>query len=116
MSAKDPRRALLLRLPDDLRPAMRRVRSGQRSSSTAASLRRLVEAGLRRSFDPEACPPEPAAGRVIRLQLPRAVRARLQSLAHAHRLTEQSVALGLVAAGAATVSQDAVHRGSLTSP
>lgn len=102
MSAKDPRRALMLRLPRALRPAMRRVRAARRAKSTADALRYLLELGLDMDGSLIA-PAEPVNGRVIRLQLSRAVRAELEELVQKNGTSPQGTALALIARAAATI-------------
>lgn len=105
MSAKDPRRAILLRVPPALRPALRQVRARQRRPSTANALRHLVILGLQAPVVARVLD-QPAVGRLLRLQLDPRTRARVAALAAAHGLSSASVVLCLAAEAAATMPLD----------
>ena len=76
MSAKDPRRALMLPLP---RPWRRALRALARGGSLADQVRRIAQADLPKACDLCIAP----QGTPLPLQLPRQLRADLTALATA---------------------------------
>ena len=94
MSAKHPAKSLALSLPAGLRIALR-ARTG-RKGSVADAARCVLERALTLP-DPVigACPAGP--GRPVRLQLPRATLAGLESLAKARGMAPAALAAGLLA-------------------
>jgi len=94
MSAKHPAKSLSLRLPPDLRAALR-ARIG-RNRSLADAARRVLQAALA-----DCAPPVSVCGagqgRPVRLQLPVATRAALDAAARARGTDPATVALGLLA-------------------
>ncbi|MCV6597809.1 MAG: hypothetical protein OIF40_12110 [Mangrovicoccus sp.] len=117
MSAKDPRRAIMLRLPMELRPALRAARQGRRSASSADAMRVMLERALAQRVDqaPEFQPvAQGGQGRIIRLQLPRAIQRQIGDLARQHGCSDAAAILGLLAA-MTMMPQDNGAEGSLRS-
>lgn len=80
MSAKDPRRAILLYLPPDLR----RVLKARQTRRRARSLADTVRQELLSSPIPEGPRDMPVSGRPVRLQLPVRQRAYWEAMGQRH--------------------------------
>ena len=103
MTAKDPRKALILHLPAWLRPGLARARARGRTGSASAAMRLAIERALAASeplCPPARSPVPPLAptGPAYRLQLAPDTRARIAGIAAAQCLGEAEVVLHLLAA------------------
>ncbi len=101
MSAKDPRKALVVCVPVELLPHLRAVRARSRTGSAASALRRIVERQLVRGYADVPAPPGTGSSRAYRLQLPLRTRAAVQARSARTGHPPAHIVLQLVTADAA---------------
>ncbi|MGB0661109.1 MAG: hypothetical protein ACPGNV_13150 [Mangrovicoccus sp.] len=116
MTAKDKRKALLISLPHELRPIMRRARRELRKPQGSAALRRIVEGQLIQGYRDMAVPVE-EAGPPYRLQLSKSVLNQIETLARQQGRGPDYIVIQLIAAAGADMwTQSPQQRVSLSQP
>lgn len=100
MSAKDPRRSMVIHIPAEVGKHLRLERRCGRSNSAAAAIRRIVERELRSGYADCGCPPADQ-GTGYRLQLGRGSRHDVADLSQRHGVAELYILTQLLANAAA---------------